>query len=71
VDAIAKYTDNSLYETLVVDDGSAATEVEALIHASLDKFRFTTLDRNMFFGEANNIGVEMPPANMSCCSIMM
>lgn len=58
VDAIAKYTDNSLYEALVVDNGSAATEVEALVRASLDRFRFIALDRNMFFGEANNIGVE-------------
>ena len=58
VDAIAKYTDNSLYEILVVDNGSAAVEVEALARASVDNFRLIALDRNMFFGEANNIGVE-------------
>ena len=58
VDAIVKHTDNSLYEILVVDNGSVAAQVKMLVHASLDNFRLIALNRNMFFGEANNIGVE-------------
>ena len=58
VDAIVKYTDKSLYEILVVDNGSVAADVEALVRTSSDNFRLIALNRNMFFGEANNIGVE-------------
>lgn len=58
VDAIVKYTDNSLYELIVVDNGSAAAEVETLVRALSGNFKLIGLNRNMFFGEANNIGVE-------------
>jgi GT2 family glycosyltransferase len=58
VDAVAKHTDDGLYEIVVVDNGSAANEVEMLIRASPHLFRIIALNRNAFFGEANNIGVE-------------
>ena len=35
-----------------------AAEVETLVRASLDNFKLIALNRNLFFGEANNIGVE-------------
>ena len=58
VDAIVKHTDNALYEIIVVDNGSTAAEVETLVRASLQNFELIPLNRNMFFGEANNIGAE-------------
>ena len=58
IGAIVKHTHNALYEIIVVDNGSTAAEVETLVRASLDNFKLIALNRNLFFGEANNIGVE-------------
>ena len=57
VDAVVAHTEVGLYEIIVVDNGSDAVEVETLVRAS-SNFRLIALNRNMYFGEANNIGVE-------------
>ena len=57
VEAVIAHTDRGLYEIIVVDNGSAAAEVEKLVQAS-HQFKLVPLDRNMFFGEASNIGAE-------------
>ena len=57
VDSVIENAESSEFEIVVVDNGSDASEVERLNLAS-DKFRLIPLDRNMFFGEASNIGVE-------------
>ena len=55
--SIADHTGSSEYELIVVDNGSRADEIEILSRAS-HRFELTRLDRNMFFGEASNIGAE-------------
>lgn len=57
VDAVVAHTEVGLYEIIVVDNGSDAVEVE-MLSASSGNFRLIALNRNMHFGEANNIGVE-------------
>ncbi len=56
VKAVMANTEVGLYETIVVDNGSSAEQLDQLvIPPSVALLR---LNRNMFFGEANNIGVE-------------
>jgi GT2 family glycosyltransferase len=55
--SIIAHTTSSEYEIIVVDNGSGVSEVEILNRAS-DQFKLIRLDRNMFFGEASNIGAE-------------
>ena len=56
VKAVIENTDSGLYEIIVVDNGSSFDQVEQLIiPPSVSLLR---LNRNMFFGEANNIGAE-------------
>jgi GT2 family glycosyltransferase len=57
VKSIVAHTERDLYEVIVVDNGSATAEVETLANASL-QLKLVRLDRNMFFGEASNIGAE-------------
>lgn len=57
VKSIVAHTERDLYEVIVVDNGSAAAETEKLVQAS-HQFKLIPLDRNMFFGEASNIGAE-------------
>jgi GT2 family glycosyltransferase len=57
VKSIVAHTERDLYEIIVVDNGSAATEAEMLTRAP-HQFTLIPLDRNMFFGEASNIGAE-------------
>ncbi len=56
--SIVQNTEEGTYEIIVVDNGSAALEVEKLAKTSSWAFRLIALSRNMFFGEANNIGAE-------------
>jgi GT2 family glycosyltransferase len=55
--SIEEYTERDLYEVIVVDNGSAPEEADKLIQAS-GRINLIRLDRNMFFGEASNIGAE-------------
>ena len=55
--SIVEHTKQRAYEIIVVDNGSSASEVELLSGAS-SQFTLIRLDRNMFFGEASNIGAE-------------
>jgi GT2 family glycosyltransferase len=55
--SIIEHTSSHACEIIVVDNGSSASEIEILQSAS-DRFRLIRLDRNMFFGEASNIGAE-------------
>lgn len=57
IKSVITHTKRGVYEIIVVDNGSAATETEALAQAS-HQFKLLPLDRNMFFGEASNIGAE-------------
>jgi GT2 family glycosyltransferase len=57
VKSILAHTERDLYEIIVVDNGSAAAEAETLVQAS-HQLKLVRLDRNMFFGEASNIGAE-------------
>ncbi len=53
---VIENTEPGSFEIIVVDNGSSADELEQLVlPASVDLVR---LNRNMFFGEANNIGAE-------------
>jgi GT2 family glycosyltransferase len=57
VKSVVAHTERDLYEIIVVDNGSEATETEQLARAP-HQFKLVRLDRNMFFGEASNIGTE-------------
>ena len=61
--SIVEHTKSHAYEIIVVDNGSSGSEVEILESAS-DRFRLIRLDRNMFFGEASNIGAEQAIGNL-------
>lgn len=63
VASIEAHTERGLYEIVVVDNGSAPEEVETLAKAS-DRFKLLPLNRNMFFGEASNIGAEHASADL-------
>jgi GT2 family glycosyltransferase len=58
IGSIVKNTAEGLYEIIVVDNGSSALEAERLANTPSRNFRLIALSRNMFFGEANNIGAE-------------
>jgi GT2 family glycosyltransferase len=57
IESIVEHTKNCEYEIIVVDNGSSADEIAILKRAS-DQINLIRLDRNMFFGEASNIGAE-------------
>jgi GT2 family glycosyltransferase len=57
VASVEAHTERGLYEIIVVDNGSAPEEVAMLTGAS-ERFKLVPLNRNMFFGEASNIGAE-------------
>lgn len=61
--SIEKYTERELYEIIVVDNGSAADEREKFAQSSY-RFKLVQLDRNMFFGEASNIGAEQATGDL-------
>ena len=63
VASIVEHTKGHAYEIIVVDNGSRADEIEILSSAS-DQFKLIRLDRNMFFGEASNIGAEHATGNL-------
>jgi GT2 family glycosyltransferase len=57
IDSIVEHTSELAYEIIVVDNGSSADELDVLKRAS-DRFKLICLNRNLFFGEASNIGAE-------------
>jgi GT2 family glycosyltransferase len=57
VASIVEHTKGRACEIIVVDNGSSADEIEILGSAS-GPFKLIRLDRNMFFGEASNVGAE-------------
>ena len=57
IKSIVEHTKNCEYEIIVVDNGSSADEI-AILKCASDQIRLIRLDRNMFFGEASNIGAE-------------
>jgi GT2 family glycosyltransferase len=63
IGSIVEHTKNCEYEIIVVDNGSSADEIAILERAS-DQIRLIRLDRNMFFGEASNIGAEHATGNL-------
>src|SRR6266478_6961238 len=63
VNSVVDNTKSCLHEIIVVDNGSAATELEKLVQASDGRFNVVSLNRNLFFGEANNIGAEHASAD--------
>lgn len=62
VESIEQHT-SCAHEIIVVDNGSLAEEIEILNRAA-DRFRLIRLDRNMFFGEASNLGAEQATGNL-------
>ncbi len=56
--SVEAHTRKGAYEIIVVDNGSAASDIERLASASPGRYRLIALNRNAYFGEANNIGVE-------------
>jgi GT2 family glycosyltransferase len=56
--SVSENTEAGLYEIILVDNGSDPAEIEQLIQASLPPVSLVRLNRNMFFGEASNIGAE-------------
>ena len=61
--SIAEHTRSVPYEVIVVDNGSAADEIEILKQGCADKpVNLIWLRHNRSFGEANNIGVEAASA---------
>jgi GT2 family glycosyltransferase len=63
IESIVEHTKDCAYEIIVVDNGSIAEEIEILKRAA-DRFKLTRLDRNMFFGEASNIGAEQATGDL-------
>jgi GT2 family glycosyltransferase len=57
IGSIVEHTKSCEYEIIVVDNGSSAGEV-AILESVSDQINLIRLDRNMFFGEASNIGAE-------------
>lgn len=61
IDCVSSIIDNTeagLYEIIVVDNGSTAPEIEKLIRLQSRDITLVRLNRNLFFGEANNIAAE-------------
>jgi GT2 family glycosyltransferase len=58
VESVIQNTKTWPYEIIVVDNGSAPNEVQKLVEASNGVFSLISLNRNLFFGEANNIAAE-------------
>jgi len=59
--ALWQHTAGHTYEIVLVDNGSAPTEVEHLEQVR-GPFRLLPLELNRYFGEGNNIGVEQAKA---------
>lgn len=58
LDAIGDCTDSDLYEAIVVDNGSQGEEAERIDLVRGRGGNLIRLGKNLFFGEANNIGAE-------------
>lgn len=58
VETVRRNTRAVSYEIIVVDNGSAADDLEAL-KAGVGDVRLVSLSENMFFGEGNNIAAEV------------
>jgi len=63
VDSIAAHTKDRPYEIILVDNGSRADEI-AILNSAADRFKLIRLDRNMFFGEASNLGAEQATGDL-------
>jgi O-antigen biosynthesis protein len=59
VRSILKYTDPLKVEIVVVDNGSSSEHVEALVTQFNDIVKIVRVGVNRYFGEGNNIGVEV------------
>ncbi|MEJ0075825.1 MAG: glycosyltransferase family 2 protein [Alphaproteobacteria bacterium] len=57
VASILENTKGHACEIIVVDNGSSGGEIE-ILGSAFAQFKLIRLDRNMFFGEASNIGAE-------------
>ena len=59
LDSITAHTQSIPHEIIVVDNGSTPDEIEILEQGcARNSARLIRLNQNLFFGEANNIGVE-------------
>ena len=57
LESIWEHTDQSLFEIIVVDNGSNQSEYDQLLSFK-GKYRLLRLDKNRFYGEGNNIGFQ-------------
>jgi GT2 family glycosyltransferase len=60
-----RHTQGYSFEIVVVDNGSRTEEV-AELEAASTRFRLVRLNRNHYFGEANNIGVDAAHGEYVC-----
>ena len=58
VSSVVNNTKGETYEIIVVDNGSTASELDKLATAIPRNYELISLSRNVFFGEASNIGAE-------------
>jgi len=59
IEPVRRHTSGILYEIIVVDNGSRASDVGKLqIARGYLDFQLILLNQNLYFGEANNIGAE-------------
>jgi len=58
IKSVIENTEDGFYEIIVVDNGSGVDQVKRLLTPPSSEFSLLRLNRNMFFGEANNIGAE-------------
>jgi GT2 family glycosyltransferase len=56
--SVCAHTAPGTFEIVIVDNGSSPAEIEQLSRLSQGDITLILLGRNLFFGEANNIGVE-------------
>ena len=56
--SVCAHTARGTFEIVIVDNGSSPAEIEQLSRLSQGDITLIPLGRNLFFGEANNIGVE-------------
>ena len=62
---LLRHTEALRFEIIVVDNGSEAADFAQLARSRLS-FRLLRLQRNVFFGEGNNLGVEAARAPLLC-----
>ncbi len=65
VRSLLRHTETLRFEIVVVDNGSEADEFAQLARCRLS-FRLIRLQRNVYFGEGNNLGVEAARAPLLC-----